>query len=154
MVHGRHIDDLPHLSSSAEPDFSWGEVDGMVFCRALNRIYDETTHWNRNLFKVPSGKAGTAFVRELSHMFRAFADSSALESVAMKAVMVMPALLLQKPHPRSKARDHVSHLERRLQLWGNGKLDELLEEGQTIQTSYAETHRDDRKTQQEHLQSL
>ena len=66
-------------------------------------------------------------------MFRAFADSSALESVAMKAVMVMPALLLQKPHPRSKARDHVSHLERRLQLWGNGKLDELLEERQTIQ---------------------
>ena len=130
---GRHIDDLPHFCFSAEPDFSWGEVDGMVFCRALNRIYDETTHWNRNLFKVPSGKAGTAFVRELSHMFRAFADSSALESVAMKAVMVMPALLLQKPHPRSKARDHVSHLQRRLQLWGNGKLDELLEEGQTIQ---------------------
>ena len=66
-------------------------------------------------------------------MFRAFADSSALESVAMKAVMVMPALLLQKPHPRSKSRDHVSHLERRLQLWGNGKLKELLEEGCTIQ---------------------
>ena len=28
---------------------------------------------------------------------------------------------------------HVSHLERRLQLWGNGKLKELLEEGRTIQ---------------------
>ena len=113
--------------------FHGGGANGMAFGRALNRIYDEIVHWNRNLFKIPSGKAGTAFVRELSRMFRAFADSSALESVAMKAVMVMPTLLLQKPHPRSKARDHVSHLERRLQLWGNGKLKELLEEGCTIQ---------------------
>ena len=34
-------------------------------------------------------------------------DRSALESVAMKAAMVIPALLLQKPHPRSIAKDHV-----------------------------------------------
>ena len=110
-----------------------GGVGGMVFRSVLNIIYDETVHWSRNLFKIPSGKAGTAFVREVSRMFRAFADSSALESVAMKAVMVMPALLLQKPHPRSKARDHVVHLERRLQLWLDGRLDELLKEGRTIQ---------------------
>ena len=129
---GRWFDDLPHFCSSAEPNFIWGEVGGMVFRSVLNRIYDETVHWSRNLFKIPSGKAGTAFVREVSRMFRAFADSSALESVAMKVVMVMPALLLQKPHPRSKARDHVVHLERRLQLWLDGRLDELLK-GRTIQ---------------------
>ena len=51
----------------------------------------------------------------------------------MKAAMVMPALLLQKPHPRSKAKDHVIYLERRLQLWGSGKLKELLVEGRMIQ---------------------
>ena len=59
-------------------------------------------HWKINLFKVCSGKAGTTFVRELSQMFRAYVDRSTLESVAMKAAMVMPALLLHKPHPRSK----------------------------------------------------
>ena len=72
-------------------------------------------------------------MRELSRMFRAYADCSALESVTMKAAMVMPALLLQKPQPRSKAKDHVLHLERRLQLWGNRNLRELLDEGRTIQ---------------------
>jgi hypothetical protein len=108
-------------------------VDAETFRCALNGIYDETVHWRRNLFKVPSGKAGTTFVRELSGMFRAYADRSALESVAMKVVMVMPALLLQKPHPRSKAKDHVLHLERRLQLWRKGELKELLLEGRTIQ---------------------
>ena len=65
-------------------------------------------------------------------MFRAYAEHSALEIVAMKAAMVMPALLLQKPHPRSKAKDHALHLERRLQLWQSGK-HELLDEGRTIQ---------------------
>ena len=126
------ISPLPPFWSS-EPTFSWGDMDGETFSCALNGIYDETVHWKRNLFKVPSGKAGTAFVRELSQMFRAYADRSALESVAMTAAMVMPALLLQKPHPWSKAKDHVIYLERCLQLWGSGKLKELLDEGRTIQ---------------------
>ena len=127
------ISPLPPFSSSSEPTFSWGDMDGETFSCALNGIHDETVHWKRNLFNVPSGKVGTAFVRELSKMFRVYTDRSALESVAMKAAMVMPALLLQKPHPRSKAKDHVMYLERRLQLWGSGKLKELLDEGHTIQ---------------------
>ena len=34
---------------------------------------------------------------------------------------------------KSKAKEHTSHLERRLKLWLDGKLDELLYEGRTIQ---------------------
>ena len=127
------VNPLPSFPPSSEPTFSWGDVDGKTFRCALNGIYDEAVHWKRNLLKVPSGKAGAAFVRELSRMFRAYADCSALESVAMQAAMVMPTLLLQKPHPQSKAKDHVHHLECRLQLWGSGKLKELLVEGSTIQ---------------------
>ena len=66
-------------------------------------------------------------------MFRAYADHSAPENVAMKAAMVMPTLFLQKPHARSKAKDHVLHLECRLQIWESGKLKQLLNEGRTIQ---------------------
>ena len=113
---------LPPYSTSSEPTSSWGDVDGETFRCALNGTYDEIVHWKRNLFKVPSGKAGTAFVHELSRMFRAYADHSALENVAMKAAMVMPALLLQKPHSRSKTKDHVLHLACWLQIWGSGKL--------------------------------
>lgn len=75
-------------------------MDGETFRYTLNGIYDETVHWIRNVFKVPSGKAGTAFVRELSQIFRSYADCSALDSVAMKAAMsCLPALLLQKNPP-------------------------------------------------------
>ena len=70
-------------------------------------------------------------------MFQAYADSSALEGIAMKAAMILPALLLQKPHPRSRTKEHVKHLERHLCLWKDGNLESLLDEGQTIQSRLA-----------------
>ena len=103
------INPLPTFSLSSYPTFDWGEMNGKTFSRALNGKYSEIVHWTRNLFEVPSGKAGTAFVRELSRLFRAYAGHLALESVAMKAAMVMPALLLQKLHLQSRAKDHVIH---------------------------------------------
>ena len=50
----------------------------------------------------------------------------------MKTVMVMPALLLKKPHPQLKAKEHALHLDHCLQLWRSGELKELLL-GHTIQ---------------------
>ena len=76
---------------------------------------------------------GKSFVRELSHLFLAYAEGTALESIALRAAMTMPMLLLQKPHRTSKSKDHVSCLERRMQLWKDGALSDLLLEGRTIQ---------------------
>ena len=67
----------------------------------------------------------------------------------MKAVMVLPALLLQRPHTRSKARDHGRLLEDRLLKWTRGDLESLLHEGQTIQSRLRANqrhHRDEGKT--------
>ena len=44
----------------------------------------------------------------------------------------MPALLLQKRSKSLKSKDHAA-LERRLKLWEEGKIEELLYEVQTIQ---------------------
>ena len=57
-----------------------------------------------------------------------------MESVAPKATIVLPILLLQKPHCRSKAKDHAHCLERRLKQWKEGSLNELVLEGRTIQS--------------------
>ena len=92
-------------------------------------------HWRRNLFKVPSGKAGRSsnLVRELTRLFRAYADSSTLESIALKATMVLPGLMLQKPHLQFKDKDHISHLEHQLKLWAKGEINALVIECHTIQ---------------------
>ena len=74
------------------------------------------------LLKIPSGKAGTSFVREISHLFQAYAERSTLEGIPMKAAMILPALLFQKPHSRIRTKDHAKHLERRLGLWKEGRM--------------------------------
>ena len=65
-------------------------------------------------------------MRELSRLFQAFGDGSAMECVALKAAMVLPALLLQKPHAKSKAKEHSTHLEHRLNLWEKGDINSLV----------------------------
>lgn len=45
----------------------------------------------------------------------------------------MPALLLQKPSKTSKTKDHSKALERRLSLWEEGNLSDLLFEAETFQ---------------------
>ena len=101
----------------ADPVFTWGELDSTQFTDILNAAFAEAVHWKTNLFKVPYGKAGKSFVSELAGLFKAFATSSALESVALKAATLMPILLLQKPARKSKAKDHITCLERRLDTW-------------------------------------
>jgi hypothetical protein len=143
------ISELPLFEPAQNPNFRWGDKDGETFAHSIDLCYKEIVHWRRNLFKVPSGKAGKSFVSELARMFRAFAEGSALECVAMQAAMVMPALLLQKTHPTSKAKDHSKHLERRLHLWHKGDLQELIKEGRTIQLQFTQNHQDQRKSTQQ-----
>ena len=48
---------------------------------------------------------------------------------------MVACVVLQKPHGKSKSRDHVSVLERRLKAWHAGDIEGLLQEGRTIQRS-------------------
>lgn len=70
---------------------------------------------------------------EMSRLFEAFATGSSLESIALKASIVLPSLLLQKPHRASKTKEHISCLKRRFQLWLEGDISALVKEGRTIQ---------------------
>ena len=98
---------------------------------------------------VPRSSAGRAFVSELARLFRSVGEGSALESIALKAtgIFVVCALVLQKPSRNSKERDHICHLERRLRLWKDGALDELLCEGRVIQSRLRHASLTKRKTQ-------
>ena len=70
---------------------------------------------------------------ETARLIRAYAEASALEAIALKAVMIMPHPLLQKSHRTSKTKDHVAQLYRRLKTWAEGDIYQLLHEGRTIQ---------------------
>ena len=48
-------------------------------------------------------------------------------------VSIMFPLLLQKPSKNSKSKDHIRFLEKRMDMWKNGKLSKLISEGEAIQ---------------------
>ena len=76
--------------------------------------YEEVVHWRHNVFMIPYGKAGKSFVKELARLYHAYADHSALHSIALMACSVMQPLLFQKPYKHSKAKDHSICLTRRM----------------------------------------
>ena len=114
----------------------WGISTTGAFCQEVNRIYDEMVHFKRNIFKVPSGRAGKDFVMELVSWLRHFNNNTDMNSIALKAFMVLPTLILQKPSPTSKAKDHSAAIERRLKLWKQGELTMLMKEIKFIQNKF------------------
>ena len=111
---------LPVYPPMSSPTFTWGNLSGPEFATLLDTTYSEVVHWRRNCFSVPLGKAGRDFVSELSRLYLAYGSASTLESVALKAAIVFPILLLQKPSKGSKAKNHIKCLEKRLITWSNG----------------------------------
>ena len=91
----------------------------------------------------PFGKAGKGFVLKLSRLLTAYAEGSALESIALKASTVLFVLLLQKPFHRSKQKDHLACLERRLLSWKKVDIAELMWEGHSLQSRLIKSDRRD-----------
>ena len=128
--------ELPPSSVMAQAHFTWGpsEVSSEQFVQTVNAAYSEIVHWRRNVFSVPSGKAGKAFVSELARLFQSYADGSTFETIPLTVAMILPQLLLQKPSPKSKAHEHSKCLAQRLEIWKAGDILSLLEEGRAIQS--------------------
>lgn len=104
------------------------------FARSVNAIYEKVVTFRKNLFNIPSGKLGNSFVKEMSFWIKQFDMETESNIVSMKAFMILPALLLQKPSARSMVKEHVGCLERRLRLWKAEDLGNPFNECQHIQT--------------------
>jgi len=128
------VPELPLFTEISPASFLWNNtIEGSDFVDVVTMAYDEVAHWKKNLFIVPFGKVGKEFVQELSRLFRSYGEKTSLECIAFKAAMLFCGLLLQKPHRTSSSKDFINCLQRRLPLWKQGNIDELLCEGRTIQ---------------------
>ena len=106
---------LPGFNPLEPPSFYWGELDATTLSLRIDIAYQQIVHWEPNLFKLPSGISGVLFVKSVaSLLLSAYAEGTALASIALKAATCMPALLLQCPHNRSKNADHVNLLKSKL----------------------------------------
>ena len=96
-------------------------------------MYNAAMKWRKNLFMVPTGHCGKEFVKLNTEWLSQLNDRTPFQGIAMKVLMLLPNLLLQKPSAKRKAKEHNTMLTNRLKLWNEGKLDEIWKEGLTIQ---------------------
>ena len=83
------------------PTFFWNKVDGNTFTSDLNHAYDNIVFWKKNLFLLPTGAAGKKFITEMTRLMYTWINDNPMKNIALKAVHVMPALILQKPSKTS-----------------------------------------------------
>ena len=132
-----HILPLPqrqpyHPTSSWQSQLLWGSGDSAYFQYSIREV-EEVFHWRNNFFQIPLGNVGKPFVAELSSLYKTFVSGSILESIALMATIVLPILLLLRPHKKSKAKGNVRYLDRWLVIWKDGDLQALIREGRAIQ---------------------
>ena len=71
---------------------------------------------------------GARFVQEIAWLLDAYSHATAMEGIALKAVMIPPALVLQGPHLKPKGKDLTVRLNDRLMKRKEGDTDSLLHE--------------------------
>ena len=129
------------------PTTTYNNTNGQDFLEVVEKIYSNTVKWRKNLFQIPSGNAGKAYIRLSMLWLKHFNDNSSFKGIALKVFMILPCLMLQKPSATSKSKDHTMALERRLTQWSEGKFLEMMKEGDIIQkklcSNKRKKHQDD-----------
>lgn len=111
----------------------WGNLSGLELFETVDDHYYEVMGWKRNVFKLPSGKVGKSLLDEMNYLITRFNNDDRLSPICIKLLMIIGPLLLQKPSKRSKTKDHVRYLEKRLNLWKMGDIFTLMKECRAIQ---------------------
>ena len=124
---------LPPYLKVTTANSDYNNMDKITFAMTVNVIFEDTIHWKKNLFLVPSGKPGNDFLELYVDWLKKFNTNSSFQHLAMKVVNILPNMLLQKPSATSKAKDHFTALEQRLQMWKDGKIKELWNDNRVIQ---------------------
>ena len=83
---------LPDFQPLAVGSFTWGRLSRDCAIQVVESAYSGVVHWRRNIFYVPSGSAGKQFVQELSKLYQAYANASAMECIALKAATILAFL--------------------------------------------------------------
>jgi len=134
-------DDVPAALpqyAPADNRLTIGDFDVEASCQILNAAYEEIVHFKPNQFSIPQGAMGSQFVNIIAQLLQCFGDESRGEGMALKAAMVATQLLLQQPHRTFDRQAHLDCLTRRLLLWQDGDIDELMRESRYIQQQLKE----------------
>ena len=97
---------------------TWGKMKDLKKIRkSLDSAYQKIVKWKKNYMQIPRGKAGKTLIAEVTRLIRLFNSSKRWESVAIHMLQVLLPLILQKPSLKSKNREHVKYLNKRMECY-------------------------------------
>ena len=112
----------------------WENLSIMDLQQVVSSTYEKAIKWKRNLLMLLSEKAGKKYIDECTRLILEWLNDSQLQSIAIKALMIMPSLLLQNCSRNSKAKDHTKSHNRRLKLWKESDFDGFVRDVRFIQS--------------------
>ena len=89
--------------------------------------------------EVPRSQAGKDVIAEARNILQLYNNGSAWKPLALHMLNIFIPIMLQKPSAKSKSKDHTRYLIKRLRLWKDGNLQELLAEASEIQKKLVKT---------------
>ena len=136
-------------STASEESILW---KGLTLDEAIswvNDVYQEVVFWRTHfLFEPPVCKATSKMINEITKLINEYNQNSPYGKFALKLIMILPNLLLQKPHRDSKYSENIASMQRRLSLWENGEIQVLLGEA-NMKQSRVEEHRSGRNIEED-----
>ena len=105
----------------------------------FDEVYNMVVYWRKSLFLLSSGSTGKRFIEEMTILINSWTFRSEQDTIVMKALMVLPTLLLEKTSFTSKSKNDVETLKRRLNQWKDGQIEKLLSKAKLSKKDYLKT---------------
>ena len=99
----------------------------------ITSTYDVIVGWKKNIFRLPRGKCGDDFSKELARLINLFVNKTKWERLALPLVHIFIPIMLQLPSPKSKPRENAKYMTSRLERWKEGNIESLMAEMREIQ---------------------
>ena len=105
--------------------------------KKVKGVYEKIAFWKqKNLFDPPKCEETKEMIREMTRWILEFVENKPNAEDALKWLMILPTILLQKQQRHAKLRDNIKCLKRRVKLLKEKDLDKLFKEALTLRTRH------------------
>ena len=118
--------DTPMIACDQDTPMIACDQDTPMIACDVKGAYEDVVKWKRNIFTLPKGQVGKMFIQEMTSLINTWCNKTEWREIAITSVMILLTLMLQKASPKSKTSENKKILQRRLTMWKDGKMDELV----------------------------
>ena len=83
-------------------DKSIKSYDKVYLKSQIKEAYEKVVYWRRNIFELPKGQYGKAFIREITEWVNKWSNNTEYRNIAFDAIFVMPNPCYNEPISKQK----------------------------------------------------